>query len=102
MFSCFNDPRVVMKQAFDNMVPGGWIEYQDSTLKVSQANPEFEGRYESFFFKEAYTNGHIGDAVTRWSEACIRGAAVMGRDIEVSEKYKGYLQEVGCKLRFAN
>lgn len=30
--TCFSDPRIVMQQAFDNMNPGGWIEFQDMTF----------------------------------------------------------------------
>ncbi|KAK8133547.1 hypothetical protein PG984_005559 [Apiospora sp. TS-2023a] len=34
VFSCFNDPKSVMQQAFDNMNPGGWIEYVDSCTDI--------------------------------------------------------------------
>jgi hypothetical protein len=45
MFSCFNDPRVIMKKALENLAPGGWIEFQDTTFQTYQHNPDFEGKY---------------------------------------------------------
>lgn len=29
MLTCFDDPKAVMRRAFHNLHPGGWIEYQD-------------------------------------------------------------------------
>lgn len=48
MFTCFNDPTVVIRQAFSNLNPGGWIEYQDSGFDIFQANPAFEGKFVSY------------------------------------------------------
>lgn len=28
VFTCFQDPKVVVAHAYDNLNPGGWIEYQ--------------------------------------------------------------------------
>ncbi|KAH8664388.1 hypothetical protein BX600DRAFT_464356 [Xylariales sp. PMI_506] len=78
MFTCFPEPLIVMKHAFDNLAPGGWIEFQDGRLKFFQANPDFQG-----------------DAVQRWSNGCVQGAANMGRDIECVLKYEGWLKEAG-------
>lgn len=36
----------------------------------------------------------------RWTRGCQRGAAAMGRDIDVARKYKGWLQQAGCKSSF--
>lgn len=44
VFTCFQDPQKVMRHAFENLSPGGWIEYQDSELEMHQWNPKFEGR----------------------------------------------------------
>ena len=30
VLTCFNDKRVVIKHAFKNLNPGGWIEFQDT------------------------------------------------------------------------
>ncbi|KAF3019014.1 hypothetical protein E8E14_013172 [Neopestalotiopsis sp. 37M] len=78
MFSCFNDPHVVLGHAYNSMAPGGWVEFQESALEVFQANPDFQG-----------------DAIMRWTRGCQRGAAAMGRDIDVARKYKGWLQQAG-------
>jgi hypothetical protein len=43
MFSCFNNPKTVMKSALENLNPGGWIEFQESAAEIFQANPDFEG-----------------------------------------------------------
>ncbi|KAI1874271.1 uncharacterized protein JN550_002850 [Neoarthrinium moseri] len=74
--TCFDDPRVLMRQAYDNLAPGGWIEYQDVSLDLQ--SKDFEG-----------------SAFQKYSEGCVRGAAVMGRDLLIPYKYKAYLEEVG-------
>ena len=33
-FTCFDDPRVVMRKAFDYLNPGGWIEYWEGSIEV--------------------------------------------------------------------
>ncbi|KAH8660063.1 S-adenosyl-L-methionine-dependent methyltransferase [Xylariales sp. PMI_506] len=78
MFTCFNDPKTVLQQAFDNLGPGGWLECQEAMPKAYQANPTFPG-----------------NAYQRWADTCIIGAAAAGRDIEVILKYEGWLKEIG-------
>lgn len=36
--TCFDDTRNVMRQAFENMNPGGWIEYQDILFDILDAH----------------------------------------------------------------
>lgn len=43
MFTCFNDPIKVMKSAYENLSPGGWVEFQEASLEVFQANVNFTG-----------------------------------------------------------
>ncbi|KAH8588628.1 hypothetical protein B0O99DRAFT_638846 [Bisporella sp. PMI_857] len=31
MVSCFNGHTLIIRNAFDNLKPGGWVEYQDFT-----------------------------------------------------------------------
>lgn len=78
--TCFNDHRVVMKNIFDNLNSGGWVEYQDYDMEFLQANPDYEGT-----------------AVVRWSQALIRGLANKGRDLLVPRRYKSMMIEAGCK-----
>ncbi|KAH8682535.1 S-adenosyl-L-methionine-dependent methyltransferase [Xylariales sp. PMI_506] len=77
-FSCFDDPRTVMKHGFNNLAFGGWIEFQESTIDMLQANAEFPG-----------------DALQRWSSGCIKGAANAGRDVTCVLRYKQWLEEIG-------
>jgi hypothetical protein len=42
-FSCFDDPQAVMKQAFDHLNPGGWIEYQETLMRVDSIEGTVEG-----------------------------------------------------------
>ncbi|KAH8682540.1 hypothetical protein BX600DRAFT_506126 [Xylariales sp. PMI_506] len=79
MFTCFSDPKKVMQHAFNDMNPGGWIGFQDSSMEFHQANPNFPG-----------------DACIRWGQACIKGARAAGRDINLIKNYKGWLEEIGC------
>ncbi|KAK6076583.1 methyltransferase domain-containing protein [Seiridium cupressi] len=76
--TCFNDMRAVIQTAYDNLKPGGWIELQDGSFDLRQEN----GNYE-------------GSPLYRWSDGCIRGAAVHGRDILLQGKYEGWLKEAG-------
>lgn len=34
MVTCFDEPKKVMENAFKHLNPGGWIEFQDSTLPI--------------------------------------------------------------------
>ncbi|KAH8666892.1 S-adenosyl-L-methionine-dependent methyltransferase [Xylariales sp. PMI_506] len=78
MYTCFNDIRTVIQHAYDNLNPGGWIEFQEARIKCYQANPSF-----------------TGNALQRWSDGCIRGAKASGRDIDKVPHYKGWLEEIG-------
>lgn len=37
VLACFDDDTTMLREAFDNMNPGGWIEYQDVTPWESDA-----------------------------------------------------------------
>ncbi|KAH8674149.1 S-adenosyl-L-methionine-dependent methyltransferase [Xylariales sp. PMI_506] len=76
--TCFDDTRVVMRHAFNNMRPGGWIEFQDATFDITSADPDFQG-----------------SALDRWCKGCVLGAANTGRDILVPTRYKTWLEEIG-------
>ncbi|KAH8647171.1 hypothetical protein BX600DRAFT_503350 [Xylariales sp. PMI_506] len=76
--SCFSDTRNVISHAYDNMNPGGWIEFQDASPFYQQANPEYKK-----------------DAFIRFGQECARGAAALGRDITRASRYKQWLVEAG-------
>ncbi|KAK7921647.1 Secondary metabolism regulator LAE1 [Apiospora marii] len=78
VFSCFNDPKYVMQQAFDNMNPGGWIEYVDGCTDVVSLDGSSEGT-----------------TLERWGQLLKAGAASRGRDVEVSQHYKKWMEEIG-------
>ncbi|KAK6858887.1 S-adenosyl-L-methionine-dependent methyltransferase [Apiospora arundinis] len=76
--TCFDKPKAVMKQAFDNLKPGGWVEYQDSALDILSMDGSTQGT-----------------TVERWGELLTMGAAANGRDLRVSRNYKHWLEEIG-------
>ncbi|ORY71014.1 S-adenosyl-L-methionine-dependent methyltransferase [Pseudomassariella vexata] len=78
VYTCFDDPRKVIRQAFENMNPGGWIEFQDSSIML------FSG-----------TGKIAGTGLEHWSNGILHGAAAKGRDILVSQHYKRWLIEAG-------
>ncbi|KAH8649920.1 S-adenosyl-L-methionine-dependent methyltransferase [Xylariales sp. PMI_506] len=78
MFSCFNDPRVVMNRAFKNLRPGGWIEFQEGSFTLIQTNPDYKGT-----------------ALHTWAANCVKGAATVGRNVDNVQLYKDYLIEAG-------
>lgn len=43
VFSCFDDPQKVIGEAFKNMKPGAWIEFQDSTIRFHSLDNNLHG-----------------------------------------------------------
>ncbi|KAI1869979.1 uncharacterized protein JN550_005569 [Neoarthrinium moseri] len=78
LFTCFDNHKDVIKKAFDSLRPGGWIEYQDSSLNVDSDD-----------------NSHRRTALHKLTYLSMAGAAAMGRDLEVARKYKDYFIEAG-------
>ncbi|KAI1870348.1 uncharacterized protein JN550_005276 [Neoarthrinium moseri] len=80
VFTCFNDHRRMMREAFKSMNSGAWIEYQD--FPVTQIG-SMDGQME-------------GSALQRWAFSVMTGMkTVMGRDIDVVSNYAMWLQEIG-------
>ncbi|KAK7960760.1 hypothetical protein PG988_011974 [Apiospora saccharicola] len=82
IFTCFNDPFKVFRSAFDNLRPGGWIEIHDTEAQHQRVDGSTEGEC-------------ISMALRRWEDAVIAGAASMGRDTQVSHRYRDWLVEAG-------
>ncbi|ORY65491.1 S-adenosyl-L-methionine-dependent methyltransferase [Pseudomassariella vexata] len=82
VFSCFSDPKNVMRNAFGSMKPGGWIEFQDP--------------FTNELISVTGLMTCVGTAYQRWGQAVVRGvAAAVGRDIAVAPYYAAWLREVG-------
>lgn len=78
--TCFDDTQHVMRQAFDNMLPGGWIEFQEMRFETRHPN-------------------NLGTPLARWFEGLNKGLNAIGRDLEKPKLYKTWLEETGCKKR---
>ncbi len=77
--SCFNDHRTVLKNAFDNINEGGWIEYQD----VAATCRSFDGTVE-------------GTALETLNRQMLVAFDRLGRPlVERVKSYKTLLQEAG-------
>jgi hypothetical protein len=80
VFTCFNEPKVVMQKVFDYLAPGGTVEYMDSSFSIDSLD------------------GSADDTtIYKWGRLLIQGAANKGRDIEVSQHYKQWMEEIGCE-----
>ncbi|KAK9780921.1 hypothetical protein SCAR479_02107 [Seiridium cardinale] len=76
--TCFNDPKGVIRSAFDSLKPGGWIEYQD--IQSGFWSPD--------------NSVHDTD-LEKWGHQLIAGSRAMGRDIDVARKYGAWMKEIG-------
>ncbi|ORY64908.1 S-adenosyl-L-methionine-dependent methyltransferase [Pseudomassariella vexata] len=76
--TCFADTKVVIKQAFDNMNEGGWIEFQDSSVQIMSLDGTTQGT-----------------RIERWSQLMGRGLMALGRDANKARFYKQWLEEAG-------
>lgn len=83
VFSCFDDPKGVMQKIYDNLEPGGWIEYQDTAMEITGS--------------DAVADKYIrASSLARWLElfkAGLRG--VTGRKPEVALEYAQWMREIG-------
>lgn len=80
VYTCFDSPQSVIRSAFENLNPDGWIEFQDATMELhSNKGP-----------------AHIeNNPLKRLLDLAIQGAAAQGRNIVVSRFYKQWLLEAG-------
>lgn len=76
--TCFNDPRKVMRHAFQNLTPGGWVEYCDPTHEYGSIDGNIQGT-----------------AFLRWGQLLCQGMALHGRDMLVGKYYKQWMIEEG-------
>lgn len=78
VFMCFEDPRVVIKKAYDNMNPGGWIEFNDTGADIRCVDGTTQGT-----------------AIQQWSDLFIQASHTAGTDLDVAVKYKQWLLDAG-------
>jgi ubiquinone/menaquinone biosynthesis C-methylase UbiE len=86
VYTCFDDPRKVIRSAFQNLNPGGWIEFQDASPVLQSAKGP------------AYIEGN---PLKRYLELLVEGAAHQGRNILVAQHYKCWVEEAGCKSKLS-
>ncbi|KAK9778951.1 hypothetical protein SCAR479_04187 [Seiridium cardinale] len=80
VYTCFDNPRAVIRSAFECLNPGGWLEFQDaSPLLQSGKGP-----------------AAVADSpLKKMIDLAVHGAALQGRDILVAQHYKRWLEEAG-------
>lgn len=76
--TCFDDTRVVIKKALDNLNPGGWIEFIDLEAGMRDIDGSLKGTIQ-----EKYNN------------AIFDSAKKLGRDFSKPIYYKKWLEEAG-------
>lgn len=75
MLTCFNDHKSVLQKIFENLRPGGWVEYQDVL-------PQGIGKDAAN--EEAYQ----GSLMQVFAQRTVEAAALLGRDMMIARKYK--------------
>ncbi|CAK7207605.1 hypothetical protein SEUCBS139899_010415 [Sporothrix eucalyptigena] len=78
LWHSFNDPRRILKSAYDNLQPGGYVEWQD---------------YMSRF--RAIDDSLNGSALTKLDTLYAEAGRNLGRDMLVTPKLAGMMREVG-------
>jgi SAM-dependent methyltransferase len=78
MAPCFGDLRTVIQKSWDNMEPGGWIEFLDGYWDPGCIDDTLEGTAIQHFFR-----------------VVIGASQLQGRDMLKAARYKGYLEDAG-------
>ncbi|KAI1821870.1 S-adenosyl-L-methionine-dependent methyltransferase [Xylaria intraflava] len=78
LMSCFDDPAAVVKQAYDSLEPGGFIEFQDALFPLNWIG---EPPRES--------------ALYRWNLLLLEGVRKLGRSWSNVVNYPRYFEEAG-------
>ncbi|KAI2602466.1 S-adenosyl-L-methionine-dependent methyltransferase [Hypoxylon sp. NC1633] len=78
LMSCFNDPSAVVRQGFENLVPGGIMEFQDALFPMN-------------YIGEPPTES----ALYRWNEMMIEGVTKLGRSWSNVQHYRRFFEESG-------
>ena len=78
MASCFSDPRTVFQQAFNFLLPGGYLELQDGSFPFKYIGPE-----------------PTSSSIFRWNTLVVEGAAKTGRAWTNVPHYANWMREIG-------
>jgi hypothetical protein len=78
MVTCFGSHLQVMRNAYANMNPGAWLEWQDVCMVIISDD-----------------GSHEGTAVDMAFRLFVQGGALNGRDFLAPAKYKQYMVEAG-------
>lgn len=76
--TCFDDYKALFKRCYDNLEPGGWIELQDAVFKLMCTDGTADGSY-----------------IERFSQLILQAGESIGRDLDISSKYKEMLIDAG-------
>jgi hypothetical protein len=76
--TCFKDPSIVLRHAFNSLIPGGYLELQD-------------GCFPMRYIGEPPVDSHI----YKWNEIVIAGGEKSGRPWTNVQHYKRWMEEIG-------
>ncbi|KAF5018573.1 hypothetical protein F66182_9447 [Fusarium sp. NRRL 66182] len=79
MLGCFQDLPQMIKVAFDNLEPGGYLELQDMSLPVRSDDGTLS--------PDSY--------LAQWCDFCFEAGQNLGRPVFPTTEYKNYLAEAG-------
>ncbi|CCC12541.1 unnamed protein product [Sordaria macrospora k-hell] len=78
MFHAFKSHKEVMASAFQQLQPGGWMEWQDYYPHIQSVD-----------------NSIAGTALERWTRMYVEGGQRLGRDMLAPRRYKQWMEEAG-------
>ncbi|KAF5547640.1 methyltransferase [Fusarium napiforme] len=79
MLGCFTDFPQIIKVAFDNLEPGGYLELQDMSLPARSDDGTL----------------HPGSYLSKWCRSCFEAGQNLGRPVFPTTEYKNYLAAAG-------
>jgi hypothetical protein len=79
MLGCFTDFPQIIKVAFDNLEPGGYLELQDMSLPARSD--------DGTLHPESY--------LSKWCKSCFEAGQNLGRPVFPTTEYKNYLAAAG-------
>ncbi|KAI1043840.1 hypothetical protein LB505_010712 [Fusarium chuoi] len=79
MLGCFTDFPQIIKVAFDNLEPGGYLELQDMSLPARSDDETL----------------HPESYLSKWCRSCFEAGQNLGRPVFPTTEYKNYLAAAG-------